>query len=72
MIDPAILRANEQLKAFSNGFFNLGFALSGAVAVKLFDKPILDTAVIVWAFAAGLLIWTGSELLGLLESDEAW
>ncbi|KQN33593.1 hypothetical protein [Sphingomonas sp. Leaf38] len=69
MADSAILRSNERAKAISNALFNLGAALVGACAVKLYAKPTIDLELTIWSLGAGMLIYVGWLWLSLLESE---
>lgn len=69
MPDARILRLNEQLKAVSGVFFNLGAATIGASAARTVLAGHVDWIGISWAFGALVLIWIGARVLTLLESE---
>ncbi len=49
---------------------NLGTALTGAVAVRLFDRVAFDLTSLLWSGIAAFLIRLGLKTIGLLE--EKW
>ena len=61
---------NERYRALSRTLFQLGGALLGATAVRLYQNLALDWALVVWSVGAASLIWVGWLILGLLESEK--
>jgi len=69
-MEPGIIRANERLKGIASLFFNLGGAVVGAVAVRMYAVPGVDFIAALWCTGAVALIWIAYMLLGLLQSEE--
>ncbi|MES2444816.1 MAG: hypothetical protein V4574_18490 [Pseudomonadota bacterium] len=69
MSDPSIIQANERLKGLANLLFNLGAALLGAVAVRLYGLMTIDVSIALWSILSATLIWMAYMVLGLLQSE---
>ena len=69
MVDARIIRLNEQLKAVSGVFFNLGTATIGAAVARFVLAGTADWIGIGWLVGALVLIWLGSMVLGLMEAE---
>ncbi len=69
MAEPEVIRANERLKGWSNLLFNLGGALLGAAAVRLYGLMTIDFSVALWSILSAGLIWLAYLVLGLLQSE---
>ena len=69
MSDARIVRLNEQLKGVSGVFFNLGAATVGAFAARIVLTESLDWIGIGWLLGALVLIWIGTMVLTLMESE---
>lgn len=69
MSDARPIRLNEQLKGISSAFFNLGAAAIGASAARFVFNGEADWIGIGWIAGALVLIWLGTMVLGLMESE---
>ncbi len=61
---------NERWKAISRSLFQLGSALFGAAAVRLYSNLTFDGALMLWSFAAAALIYSGWQVLMMLEPEK--
>lgn len=60
---------NEKLKGVSSIFFNLGAATIAAAAARTVTAGYVDLPGAGWTVGAFVLIWMGSKLLDLMESE---
>jgi hypothetical protein len=61
---------NERYKSVSRSLFQLGSALLAAAVVKIYSSQTVTIETGSWLFVAFVVIWSGWQVLALLESEK--